>query len=55
MLFVAEIVSRLEDIPDCGAECFPFELIDELKEEYLEFMLLESCKQENNFRLSVQI
>lgn len=32
---VAEIVSRLEDIPDCGAECFPFELIDELKEEYL--------------------
>ena len=31
----AEIVSRLEDIPDGGAECFPFELIDELKEQYL--------------------
>lgn len=31
----AEIVSRLKDIPDGGAECFPFELIDELKEEYL--------------------
>lgn len=31
----AEIVDRLEEIPDCGAECFPFELIDELKEEYL--------------------
>ena len=32
---VAEIVSRLENIPDGGAESFPFELIDELKEEYL--------------------
>lgn len=31
----AEIVDRLEEIPDCGAECFSFELIDELKEEYL--------------------
>lgn len=27
---VAEIVSRLENIPDGGAESFPFELIDEL-------------------------
>lgn len=32
---VAEIIGRLEGIPDSGAECFPFELIDELKKEYL--------------------
>lgn len=30
-----EIVTRLEEIPDGCAECFPFELIDELKREYL--------------------
>ena len=29
-----EFVCMLEDIPDGGAECFPFELIDELKQEY---------------------
>lgn len=32
---VTEIVARLENIPDGCAECFPFELIDELKQEYL--------------------
>lgn len=32
---VKEIVTRLEEIPDGCAECFPFELIDELKREYL--------------------
>jgi len=32
---VEQFVSILEDIPDEGAECFPFELIDELREEYL--------------------
>lgn len=32
---VTEIIARLEDIPDGCAECFPFELIDELKQEYL--------------------
>ena len=30
------IVERLEGIPDGCAECFPFEMIDELKREYLE-------------------
>lgn len=30
-----EIVTCLEEIPDGGAEMFPFELIDELREEYL--------------------
>ena len=29
-----DFVATLEDIPDGGAEIFPFELIDELKEEY---------------------
>lgn len=32
---VAEIIDRLENISDGCAEYFPFELIDELKEEYL--------------------
>jgi hypothetical protein len=32
---VTEIIARLEEIPDGCAECFPFELINELKEEYL--------------------
>ncbi len=32
---VREFIARLEDIPDGCAECFPFETIDELREEYL--------------------
>ena len=32
---VREIITRLEEIPDGCAECFPFETIDELKREYL--------------------
>lgn len=32
---VREIIQRLEAIPDGCAECFPFELIDRLKAEYL--------------------
>lgn len=33
--FVTEIIARLEGIADGCVECFPFELIDELKQEYL--------------------
>lgn len=33
---VQDIIQRLEAIPDGCAECFPFELIDRLKAEYLE-------------------
>ena len=32
----ADFVKMLEEIPDNCAETFPFELIDKLKEEYLE-------------------
>lgn len=32
---VREIIGRLEEIPDGCAECFPFETIDELRQEYL--------------------
>ena len=32
---VREVITRLEEIPDGCAECFPFETIDELKQEYL--------------------
>lgn len=32
---VREMVAMLEEIPDGGAECFPFELIDSLREEFL--------------------
>jgi len=32
---VKKFILDLEQIPDGGAECFPFETIDELKEEYL--------------------
>ena len=32
---VREFIGILEQIPDGCAELFPFELIDELKEEYL--------------------
>ena len=32
---VTEIIARLEKIPDGCGECFPFELIDEFKQEYL--------------------
>ena len=32
---VRKFVDRLSEIPDGCAECFPFELIDELREEYL--------------------
>ena len=31
---VKEFVSKLEQIPDGCAECFPFEQIEELKREY---------------------
>lgn len=30
-----EFIERLENIPDGCAECFPFEMIDELQREYL--------------------
>lgn len=33
---VAEFVARLEEIPDGCAECFPFETIDMLREEFLD-------------------
>lgn len=33
---VEKFVKRLENIPDTCAECFPFELIDEMREDYLE-------------------
>lgn len=29
-----ELIKMLEEIPDGGAELFPFELIDELRNEY---------------------
>jgi len=32
---VKEFVAKLEEIPDACAEMFPFQLIDELKEEFL--------------------
>ena len=32
---VEEFIAKLEEIPDGCAECFPFEVIDRLKEEYL--------------------
>ena len=32
---VEEFADKLEEIPDGGAELFPFELIEELREEYL--------------------
>ena len=32
---VAEFIKMLEDIPDGCADCFPFELIEELRKEYL--------------------
>jgi hypothetical protein len=32
---IKEFIARLEEIPDGYAEIFPFELIDELKEEFL--------------------
>lgn len=32
---VEEFIEHLENIPDGCAEYFPFELIEELKEEYL--------------------
>ncbi len=32
---VRAIITRLEEIPDGGAECFPFETIDEFKQKYL--------------------
>lgn len=32
---VEKFVEKLEAIPDVCAECFPFELIDELREDYL--------------------
>lgn len=32
---VEEFIEKLKEIPDGGAECFPFEVIDRLREEYL--------------------
>ena len=32
---VEEFIAKLEEIPDGCAECFPFEVIDRLREEYL--------------------
>ena len=32
---IKEIIETLEDIPNGRAEIFPFELIDDLKEEYI--------------------
>lgn len=32
---VREIITRLEEVSDGCVECFPFETIDELKQEYL--------------------
>ena len=32
---VSVFVKKLEEIPDGCAECFPYELIDQLKAEYL--------------------
>lgn len=32
---VEEFIAKLEEIPDGCAECFPFEIIDRLREEYL--------------------
>lgn len=32
---VVELVYKMLQIPDGCAECFPFELIDEFKQEYL--------------------
>lgn len=32
---VREIIDRLKEIPDGCAECFPFDIIDELEREYL--------------------
>jgi hypothetical protein len=31
---VEEFIERLEEIPDGGAELFPFELIEKLREQY---------------------
>ena len=33
---VKEFVSRLEEIPDGCAVCFPFDMIEELRQEYLD-------------------
>lgn len=33
---VEEFIAKLEEIPDGCAEIFPFELIDELKKEFLD-------------------
>lgn len=38
---IKEIVERLENIEDGGAECFPFETIEALRMEYLEFNGME--------------
>lgn len=34
IVLIQEFIKQLERIPDGGAECFPFELIDRLKKEY---------------------
>lgn len=35
LFLVEEFVARLEEISDGWAECFPFETIGELKQEYI--------------------
>ena len=35
VMLVKEILEKLNSIPDGCSECFPFETIEELKEEYL--------------------
>lgn len=32
---IQDFINRLEEIPDECAECFPFEIIEELRDEYL--------------------
>lgn len=41
MELMKEIIERLENIEDGGTECFPFETIEELRMEYLEFNGME--------------
>ena len=36
IVLVEAIIARLEDLPDGGAELFPFDLMDELRQDYLQ-------------------
>ena len=44
VVLAKRFVEELEAITDGGTELFPFELIDELKEEYL-----YNCKEEGEY------